>query len=179
MKKFCVIIFILTLKQFCLGQLNKGTWLLGGSGLFTSNKYVITNGSLQNQLNFQLSPNIGYFFKEKFVLGLSPSFIKTRSVPEDISNGYSDFNAFRFGPFVRYYFLDSRKVINLFTRLEYQYGLDQQLNPYLHQVSSKGDINTFSGNVGLVGFFNSSVALELMLGYYRDNENIKSSYLLD
>lgn len=62
------------------------------------------------------------------------------------------------GPFGRYYFLQPDKQVNIVTDISYQYGFFGGI--------AKGKLNTFSAMTGPVVYFNSSVGIEFLLGYY-------------
>lgn len=58
-------------------QLDKGTWLVGGSGSFQSfdRDYKIPPDVVKfKQTGLSISPTIGYFIIDKLVFGLRPSF---------------------------------------------------------------------------------------------------------
>jgi len=164
------LLFLITIFSFTsYGQLTKGNWLVGGTGNFLSSKNIYTSptfSSSSDRIDIKISPNIGYFIIDKFAVGLRPSFSKYK---EQVTNGgYSNINRFEFGPFARYYFLDVEKQFNILTDLSYQYGI------YRFR-TTKGNINTFSASAGTVIFFNSSVGLEFLAGYYNRKEVIQQN----
>ena len=94
--------------------------------------------------------------KDKFVVGLSPSFIYGSNT---IANTSTIFNI---GPFIRYYFLNTETPFNLFAESGYKYG----------SISGKGQItdqrlNTLFFSGGPVLYFNSAVGLEFIISYSR------------
>lgn len=160
MKKLFLLFALLA--SFSLSaQITKNNWLVGGDLYFRSTKAeTISSGEIQNQsrgtrLNF--NSRIGYFPIDKFAVGLTSRF--SYNMPKDRDNTIG----FGIGPFVRYYFLKPDKIINLFTHIEYQFS-----NGF-----SKGEkldrSNFFNLKAGPSIFFNSSVALEVTLGYEFSN----------
>ena len=173
MRKATLLFLAIISIQVSFGQLTKGNWLVGGAGEFSAysetSKIIASTIYTQNvkAFNISVSPNIGYFIKDRFVVGLRPSLIWGKGKAGDAvaldgsivgSGGRS--NQFRFvaGPFTRYYLLDTDKPFNILVEAAYQYGIG---NP--KPVNEK--INIFSAGVGPVIYFNSSVGLEFILGY--------------
>lgn len=144
-----LVLFFIYSNSFC--QLEKKTWLIGGSGNFRSSKDLSNLKTKRAELNC----NIGYFIIDKLTIGLLPSYTH-QSVKSSFQNNKSNFYAF--GPFVRYYFLKNDSRLNVFSSIGYQFG---------KTTNSIGDakINFFSSNVGCALFFNNIVALEFILGY--------------
>jgi len=77
----------------------------------------------------------------------------------------SNVSRFEFGPFARFYFLPADNQYNILADVSYQYGI-------YYSKPTKGKINTLSASAGTVVFFNSSVGLEFLLGYYSRKEVI-------
>ncbi len=76
--KFLLTIFFITIINFpAKCQLNKKTWLAGGTGSFYSNNntyvYPTANGS-GKEINIDISANIGYFIIDKLAVGLAPTY---------------------------------------------------------------------------------------------------------
>ncbi|HSR37582.1 MAG TPA: hypothetical protein VLL95_01610 [Phnomibacter sp.] len=152
-------------------QLTKGTWIAGGAASFysTQNKYA---SNIANQtsdvLRLSINPSIGYFLADKFAIGLRPNYTKNKAQVTSTSGLATNENRFDIGPFARYYFLQAEKQFNLLADISYQYGV-YWFKP------TKGNRNTFSASAGTVVFFNSSVGLELLLGYYTQKETINDA----
>jgi hypothetical protein len=106
---------------------------------------------------------------DKFVLGLRPGYTKNKAQVTTTSGGNTNENRLDVGPFVRYYFLKPDKQFNVLTDVSYQYG-------FYWFTPTKGNRHTFSASAGTVVFFNSSVSLELLLGYYTQKENIDDAF---
>lgn len=159
---FFTAVFFLSF--FSFAQLDKKNWLVGGSGNFSSSKTTTSVApsyySQSNEINVQVSPNIGYFFVDKFLIGIRPSFswFKAENTTPVIGGATSNVKRFYIGPFVRYYFLEKEKQANVFAETSYQFG-------FFSFKPAKASISSFSINAGTVIYFNSSVGLEFMAGY--------------
>lgn len=162
-----LVIFIVNLKANA--QLNKGIWLVGGNGSFSSSKGTFEAGPYSQkskETNLNISPNIGYFLIDKLVVGLKPGFTWYKSLITT-SGATSNSTRFEVGPFVRYYFLDKTKPVNILSEVSYQHE-------FITAKPETGSSNTFSFNAGPVIYFNSSVGLEFTVGYYSHSENFLS-----
>jgi hypothetical protein len=170
MKHLMTLVFLLLFLN-ASAQLDKGIWLVGGTGNFLSSKYEnssLINSYTSNRLDIAVSSNVGYFVIDKLALGLKMGFTKYKEQVVSTGGLYSNVNRFSFGPFVKYYFLEKDKQYNILTDLSYQYGL-YSFKP------TKGNSNTFNASVGPVIYFNTSVGLEFLLGYYSTKETIKQN----
>ncbi|WMI66849.1 hypothetical protein RBH94_06710 [Aestuariibaculum sp. YM273] len=158
--------FVFTCSLTSNAQITKGHWMVGGDANFnfsktkntSSNGFVATN----KVANFRITPDIGYLLYDKFTIGLSPFL--AFSNPEGANNNSTSYGI---GPFVRYYFLKTDNIINLFAHTGYFYAHTK--NP-----SDNGNSSSFELKAGPVIYFNSSVGLELTLGYKKDNLNTSS-----
>lgn len=151
------ILFILTIIIFsntanC--QITKGNWLVGGSASFSRLQSSSEASTQYKQTNFQISPTIGYFLKDKFAVGLRPSLNYGRATGSN-STVLSSGTVITIGPFVRYYLLKPENIFNLFAEGSYGYGT----------ISGSQRSNTFSFAGGPVLYFNSSVGLEFTISY--------------
>jgi len=169
--KHSLFIILTTLTFQSFGQLANGNWLVGGTGNFLSSKNTYTSptfSSSSDRVDIKISPNIGYFIIDKFAAGLRSSYTKSKGVVNGPGGLNTNENRFEIGPFVRYYFLDAQKSYNVLTDLSYQHG-------FYWFTPTKGNINTFSASAGSVIYFNSSVGLEFLLGYYSRKEVIRQN----
>ena len=163
---------ILILSVFCSNvqaQLSKGNWLLGGTANLsaTRNSYSGTiSTSATDALNIMVLPDIGYFLADKLSVGLRPGYTKFKAEGVGPTGLSTNANRLDFGPFIRYYFLNTDKPFNVLADVGYQYGL-YWFRP------SRGSRHSFSASTGMVAFFNSSVALEMLVGYYSQSEKIR------
>ncbi len=154
-------------------QITKNNWLVGGSGVFSSITYNSgAGGGGQRITNIQLSPNIGYFFVDKFTTGLRTSIGITRS--KILNTPYYNLGkgiTYGGGPFLRYYFLPTGSPFNILIDGNYQYsiskggGISTSTPEPVDVPLTKYEMNTFSVAAGPVLYFNSSVGLEFLIGY--------------
>jgi len=161
------LFFVFTAKS----QLDKGVWLVGGTGNLLSSKYEYNSPTLSytsDRLDIGIAPNVGYFIADKLALGIRLNYTKYKDQVNGAGGGYTNVNRFSFGPLARYYVLNKENRYNLLTEVNYQYGL-YSFKP------TKGNSNTFNALVGPVIYFNTSVGLEFLLGYYSTTETIKQS----
>ena len=155
MKNLFLIITLFFISTFSFSQITKGNWMVGGTGNISSfeSKYSNNGNEITNKgIGINLSPNIGYFIADKFVIGSNISIGYTKPKDSDNSFGYG------VGPYARYYFLKEDKLINLFSQINYIFGQTKSGN-------NKSDSNGYGVKVGSVIFFNSSVGLEISLDY--------------
>ena len=150
------------------GQLTKGNWLVGGNGSFIVQEQNVFGGRISGT-RLQLSPDIGYFFFDKFAAGLKPRLDINKST---VFGHKSVVLAGGVGPFLRYYLLPEDKLLNLLTEVNYQYVSGTNNN--------RRDVYTLSA--GPVIYFNSSVGLEFTLNYESidfktSNSNTKTFFL--
>lgn len=139
---FFVLATVLTINA----QITKGNWMVGGSGYFNSVEIKDESGNeINKSFAVGLYPSIGHFFIDKLATGLISQFNYGNT-----KNGTSNTD-FAIGPFVRYYFLKSNEQINILADAS-----------YVHY-SSNGRI--YALKAGPVLYFNSSVGLELTLGF--------------
>ena len=147
-------------------QLDKGIWLVGGSGSFQSYKrdYQIPPNSVQYKAtNISLSPSVAYFIIDKLALGVRPSYsqIKEEGVSStgNISGGKGNFSSIEIGAFGRWYFLNKENNYNILSDISYNYGFQSNFG------SNTGQSNSFKFLAGPEFYFNSSIGIELLLGY--------------
>lgn len=165
-----VVLFILFAKS-SLGQLDQGNWLVGGSAKLYS--YSNNFGSTANSITakyteIDISPNVGYFLADRFVLGLRPTFSSFSGRVTSAGGGTTSVQRFWIGPFGRYYFLDSDKTHNILLESSYQFGK-------YNGRGQKGDLRTFSVLAGPALYFNSSVGIEFLFGYSHRLEEVKNA----
>ena len=168
MKPILLGLFLILVTKLSFGQLDKGVYLVGGTGNLLSSKYEYSTPTLSfssDRLNIGIAPYIGYFVADKLALGLRLNYSKNR---EKVNSGlFTNVNRYSLGPSLRYYFLDKENRYNLLTEINYQYGLFR-FKP------TKGNSNTFNALVGPVIYLNTSVGLEFLVGYYSTTETIEN-----
>lgn len=177
MKKTLYLIFFLLTTNSIWGQLTKGHWLVGGSAYLNSYKNEIFSNSYNENGKYtqiNLSPNVGYFFADRFALGLKTTFTSLKgefTVAGGNGRGGTDTRRYLFGAFGRYYFLEEAKQTNLLVEASYQAGIVRGTN------DTKGNLNNFSISAGPVIYFNPSVGVEFLLGYVTNSEKFTSQVL--
>jgi hypothetical protein len=165
---------ILLLIVFCCLKLNaqitKSNWLVGGNGNFSFTSFNAESNTKTTTLN--LSPDIGYFFIDKFAGGVRLSFYKNHVQFGQPNNNFTTFTNYNIGPFIRYYLLSIDKEYNIITEGNYQFG-DEKVKTT--NSSTTTNSNNFSFSVGPVIYFNSCVGLEFLLNYSSaaNNDNSK------
>ena len=91
-------------------QFDKKNWLVGGNGSFKSlnNNFQSNNADWEYKItDIKLTPNIGYFFIDKFAAGLKFTLdLRNEKGLSVGSAAYGKSLRLDYGPFVRYYFLD-------------------------------------------------------------------------
>ena len=157
------ITFILFSTNDTFAQIEKGNWLIGGNGNFNYRKTNDQFGGTKD-FNLSISPDIGYFLKNQFSLGLRSginSFV-TKSNTIRSSN-----TSLGLGPFIRYYYFKPLKKINLASELSYSYLVNINSSTINNQGNSQ-----YAFMTGPVLFLNKNVGLELQFGY---KSNFKSA----
>ncbi len=175
MKKITLFLILIISYSVAKCQLDQGTWLAGGSGNFYSyndtknySTSPTTNEHLEGKYtNVQISASIGYFIVDKLGLGLRPSFTYLKGY--DVGQSTINSRKFSLGPFARYYFLNPEKQYNILADIAYQWGINQSF-------STKGKYNNFSLMAGPEIYFNSSIGLEILMGYGSNEETLEGSY---
>ncbi|MBP6128040.1 hypothetical protein [Flavobacterium sp.] len=177
-KLFIVVTLLFVFKTY--GQLDKNTWLVGGSGSYRQynfeNDYILqatseTINYKAKSKNIYANIKIGYFFYDKFVIGLSPSVNYYNSKVE-ISDSRVFSSSYSIGPFARYYFLDKEKKINIFSEVSYATG---KINPFKGEKIDKGKSNRININLGTEVFFNDCAGIEFLLGYQSLNNKFNNN----
>jgi hypothetical protein len=172
MKKILLLLILTTAYSKARCQLDKGIWLLGGSGSFY-NYHEAYNSTptafTAKYTEMDISASIGYFLADKFAVGLRPTFSSVKG--EVIDNLSTNSYKIAVGPFARYYFLQMDRPFNLLSDISYQSGINKRIDAF-HE---KGKYNTFSVMAGPEIFFNSSAGLEILLGYSQKITSIERS----
>jgi len=155
-KRISLFFTLLTIYNIATSQITKGNWLVGGNGSFSSAKYNSTAAASYKQTNVQISSSIGYFAIDKLAIGLKPSYTYAKS---DIGTSGYALNTYSIGPFVRYYFLEAEKRLNILTEASYQHTISKVTD------NPSTSYNGFSVLAGPVIYFNPTVGLEFTVGY--------------
>lgn len=178
------LFFFITTIAFSLttkAQLDKGIWLLGGSGSFNSYKEdyrTPTYNQTAKITSIDLGVSVGYFLVDKFAAGLRPYLSTYNSKVTNASVG-GGAPTYKFqtavGPFARYYFLNKDKPFNILADISYQFGI----NKFTVTPIQKGKFNSVSFMGGTAIFFNSTASIEILLGYKQQIESLVGNYNRD
>ena len=181
-KLLLLVTLLCTINSF--GQLDKKTWMVAGTGSFDSYKenytYIFTgtgeNIEIERSIKeIEFSPKVGYFIIDKLALGIGVSYISEKSESKTISGNAgsspSKSHSLYVGPFARYYFLNKDKPYNILAETNYQFGNLSQTD----LLDSKGKLSRFSFLVGPEIFFNSSVGMNLLVGYTNSKRNMNNN----
>jgi hypothetical protein len=154
-------IFLVATLFFALcanAQIDKGNWMMGGSASFSNFKDVNNGTIISESTSLYINPNIGYFVIDKLAIGSNVGFLYFFPKGDvKVSTSYN------ISPFIRYYFLEKEKPINIFS--EAGYGIE--LNSLSNNVGQRLNLKA-----GAVYFLNSSVGLEVALNY----KNVKNNF---
>jgi hypothetical protein len=131
---------------------------------------------IYKDVDITISPSIGYFIIDKLGLGFRPSYLlhksEDRGSTGTASGGRGNFSSFEIGAFGRWYFLNKDNNYNIVSDISYNYGFQSNFG------SNTGHSNSFKFLTGPVIYFNSSIGIELLVGYNRskilNNDNTTS-----
>lgn len=106
-KTILFILIIIICSNAANSQISKGNWLMSGSASFLRLQSSSAASIQYKQTNFQISPTVGYFLKDKFGIGVRPS------LTYGSNNLGNSSTVISIGPFARYYFLKPENIFNL------------------------------------------------------------------
>lgn len=166
--KFIFCISILFYSAISYGQLYKNNWVLGGTGSFSQRDSKFSSQSITYDAKYtdlRISPNVGYFLLDKLSVGIKGSidWVKNKAYPP--GGGTTNITRYYAGPSARYYLLELDRQFNIATEATAQFGR-------FKAGIDKGPISRYSIMAGPVIFFNSSVGLEFLVGYFSNSEDI-------
>ena len=169
MKSTLSIVVLILLTNPIKAQLDKGIWLVGGTGKFYSYNSQYSSASYSNEAKYtqiDISPSIGYFAADKLAFGIKPTFSSIKGKVTSPGGLSTNVQRYWIGPFARYYLLNASNNYNIVTDVSYQLGL-------FNAGGQKGKLSTFSALSGPVIYFNTSVGLEFLLGYSYSKEDVE------
>ena len=186
MKTILVPIFVIGIAQSVFSQVEKGSFLVGGSMGFSSSK---TKGTYSTNpqsydfktLSFSSSPNASYFIVKGLALGVTPSYSYSKqsqtSTPDTKSHSLS------IGPLARYYFTFERWAV--FAHANYNlswqttwvnyYDIDFQT---FQNIKLKNKFTSLKAGVGVTYFPNSNVGIEGLIFYQQNNLDYDKAYYI-
>lgn len=175
-KLFLALSLLITLTTNA--QITKGNWMVGGSGDFSTKKLVNNYSDGTSETNafrsIEITPNIGYFIKDKLALGVKIGY-EGEFYSGNTSSPEQHYNTIYSGPFVRYYLLNSQKLINPFIESSFIFGNKHSSSSAFK--STNTSINSVYLSAGSSLFLNSSVGLDLTLKYSIKDEKVESNKL--
>lgn len=149
MKRFFITLILgFFILQCAQAQIEKGYNLVGGSGRI---------GLDNDQFSVYLSPDLGWFIKDRFPVGGNLTFY----VSDD---KYSTHFTLSFGPFMRYYFGNSRTKIFVHGG----FGITSNTDSYNYSENKERNSDFdlyFDLRAGIAFFITQQVALEAALVY--------------
>ena len=163
MKKICLLAVLIASLQ-AQAQLEKGSWMPGGSIAFKSIKSGSGSASLTST-NLQLQPSVGYFFADKIAGGIQVSFSNVH-----VKNSDDNYSSLLAGPWARYYFLPAEKKTNLFFQASYNIGNEKHRNYYTNRISD------FGFSAGPSFFLNRNISFETAVFWKQSKYNADSGH---
>lgn len=157
----------------------RGNFVIGSRIGFSTAKSSVdvqsTTGSIKgdggSSAQFNLSPGIGYFFAQNFVVGISMDWLKTSSTTGvDLNGGTlapqkSENNNVLFGPFIRYFFpAGDDKAFFLGTTL----GFGNSKNQFISNNNTQtidNSLLTIGVGPGFTIYSKNGLALEALVKY--------------
>lgn len=183
MKKLLIFIAVAMFSLTTFSQTNKGTILIDAQSnlslSFTTQKseYNGLSSDADKSTNLILSPSMGYFIADNFVLGLSLPVRFYSSKEEDYTVSQTSFG---FGPFARFYFGTSNIKPFLQANVGYVTNSYKIENSFDNENgSSNGILFGFGGGVAF--FIKESIAINASISYTGaslkdgDNSDYKST----
>ena len=131
------------------GNINKGTWMAGGSVAFSTNSQS-QGGTSTTNTTFSVAPEAGYFISSKFAFTLAVNFFNN-----NFENGSS--NSFALQPGIRFY-----PYKDLFVAGAVGFGTS---NSTVANTTFKSNLFGYQAGAGYSIFLNKHVALEPTLIY--------------
>jgi len=147
MKKLLLSTLLITTVLFSNAQISQNNWMLGGSFAYSSSE--VMDFTTKTTL---FSPNVGYFFADRFAGGIKGNLSALKMEDEDVMSSSL------FGPYVRYYLLKNDSDFNLHFDGSYMFGATKAAGETFNQ-------NGYELAVTPMVFLNKHTALELRVSY--------------
>jgi hypothetical protein len=147
MKKSLLFVFMIASGYLVNAQINQNNWMVGGSFAFSSSEVmdITTKTTL-------FSPNVGYFFMDKFAGGIKGNLSSLKMEGEDVMS------TSMFGPYLRYYLLKNDSDFNMHFEGNYMFGATKAMGETFNQ-------DGYELAVTPMVFLNKHTALELRVSY--------------
>ncbi|WMJ74094.1 hypothetical protein RCC89_13100 [Cytophagaceae bacterium ABcell3] len=160
---FSFLIF-LSSSVLCNAQTEKGSYMVGGHGY----------ASFTNGFSMLISPNIGYFLADGFVLGAGPSLtVGSFTGHKSYSGGLNLFSRYYIGLTQSLQMFGQVHGTLRYThqRVDMRYFFDED-----HISISNSFRGKFGGGLGLAYFFTEQVSLEALFRYDRINDRSRKNF---
>ncbi|MDI9337907.1 MAG: hypothetical protein QM539_05730 [Alphaproteobacteria bacterium] len=160
--KIGILLLIFAIVKISNAQLIKNTWVLGGN-LNANYGFGTPMYDIFDHTRVFLTPSVGYFVLDKFVIGSSFNILYTNlylyknyGSSELFGGGSTEF--YTINPYIRYYLLNVDKTLNFLLEFSYKYG---------HSKETFIDVsmNQYNFSTGFEYFFNSTIGLEFIINY--------------
>ena len=165
--KFLFTLPILLLTFACMAQINKGQFLVGGSGTYSANTYRQTDTKFRG---LEIDGRGGILLLNKLATGIQFGYNYNKEFgTAEITNQYfrQYDRSISAGPFVRYYFLGANSKINLLADASYFHSWSKSGNLF---GGSKWRSYGYAFAAGPALFLNPNVSLETTLNYEYNHE---------
>lgn len=150
-----ILLVLLFATNSLFAQTQKGSWMAGGSGSFFGS---MNSGNLDNA-GLSLSPKLGYFLANNFVMGLD---LRYGYIGSKTSYSTSNNYLFSISPFIRYYVGKSK--FKGFIEGEMGYGISEtkisNTTPVVSNYKYKDDKLLLGISLGASYFFSERVSIE-------------------
>ncbi|MGB1043167.1 MAG: outer membrane beta-barrel protein, partial [Tenacibaculum sp.] len=155
--------------------IKKGTWYLNGSTYLNSNdSFQENNENTSNQLNFNISPKIGYTIEDNLIIGIGLGYGYNESNYNDTNTGNN--NSYSIFPYVKKHFsIGKNLTFSILGEINYTYS-ENNNNYYnnlsLESVNSTSNSYSIMIKPGITYFVSNKFALEAnigSLGYTRNS----------
>jgi hypothetical protein len=164
------LLFIITVSPL-FAQLDKGTFMLGGSGRFSVSTSSPTNDFSTKEFSSSLQPGVLYFPVDRLAVGLNLPLGYSRSWSEP---GFKwSYTTYGTGPTVRYYFPIGKFAIFPEFSFTFIWGNGKSNHFYGSNtpdlMDSKYSVrnNVWHGGAGITYFLNPAIGLEANLFYQK------------
>jgi hypothetical protein len=147
MKKSLLFVFMIASGYLVNAQINQNNWMVGGSFAFSSSE--VMDFTTKTTL---FSPNIGYFFADRFAGGIKGNLSSLKMEGEDVMS------TSMFGPYLRYYLLKNDNDFNMHFEGNYMFGATKAAGETFNQ-------NGYELAATPMVFLNKHTALELRVSY--------------
>lgn len=164
-KRYIKLLLVVLLPISAFGQLQKGTWMLGGSAILNTPLIVNYDDPTiedQSMVDFLLTPNVSYFISKRWAVGAGfVGFLSFQTENGNVNGGIGLI------PQVRYYFNPDNAKRNWFATVGggFSSGIGFTSSGFEIETS------TLLAGVGVNHFLTPNIALEGLAGVNWDGEN--------